>query len=118
AAEVAAGRFRQDLYYRLNGVVVKIPSLAERKDEILPLARLFAERAATDRGKQAPILTRETEQALAAHAWPGNVRELGHVMARAVVLSDGEIRPEHLALESAREIVVLETTPADPDGER
>src|SRR5262249_56423436 len=65
--------------FRSSGVVVKIPSLAERKDEILPLARLLAVRAAKERNKPAPVLAPETEHALVAHAWPGNVRELGHV---------------------------------------
>jgi transcriptional regulator of acetoin/glycerol metabolism len=118
-AEVAAGRFREDLYYRLSGVVVKIPSLAERKDEILPLARLFVERAAEERKKKVPELAAETERALVEHAWPGNVRELGHTMARAVLLSDDAIRPEHLALgESMIRSNVPDTTPLAVDDER
>lgn len=98
AAEVRAGNFREDLFYRLSGVIVKIPSLAERSDEILPLARSFAERAAKERSRPIPTLTEATERALTSHSWPGNLRELGHVMARAVLLSDGTIEPEHLAL--------------------
>ncbi len=97
-----AGRFREDLYYRLSGVVVKIPSLVDRKDEIIPLARLFVDAASAERGRKPSALTRETELALLAHAWPGNVRELRHVMARAVLLSDGEIQPEHLGLEETQ----------------
>ncbi|MFO0568808.1 MAG: sigma 54-interacting transcriptional regulator [Polyangiaceae bacterium] len=100
AQEVAAGRFRQDLYYRLSGVSVKIPSLATRRDEILPLARLFAERASRERKRDVPGISGDAEKALREHDWPGNVRELRHVMARAVLLSDGEIRPEHLGLEA------------------
>jgi two-component system response regulator AtoC len=117
AAEVRAGRFREDLFYRLNGVVVKIPSLAERSDEILPLARSFAERAARERSRSVPTLSEAAERALVSHGWPGNLRELGHVMTRAVLLSDGTIEPQHLALGEAttREAPTPEPRPGDDD---
>jgi len=90
-AEVEAGRFRQDLYFRLNGITLHVPPLRARPYEIEPLARELA------RDKE---LTTEAIAALRAHAWPGNVRELRNVVERAVVLAgDGPIEPRHLRLE-------------------
>ncbi|WP_460831422.1 sigma-54-dependent transcriptional regulator [Lysobacter humi (ex Lee et al. 2017)] len=78
-AMIAAGTFRQDLFYRLNAVEVRVPALAERPDDILPLARHFL-----PTGKR---LGTDAERALLAHAWPGNVRELRNVIQRAALLS-------------------------------
>ncbi len=82
-AMIAAGQFRQDLFYRLNAVEVRVPALAERPDDILPLARHFL-----PRGKR---LGTDAERALLAHAWPGNVRELRNVVQRASLLSRGDV---------------------------
>ncbi|MDQ3287172.1 MAG: sigma-54 dependent transcriptional regulator [Pseudomonadota bacterium] len=79
---MATGRFREDLYYRLNAIELKIPPLAERRDDILPLARRFL-----PGGKR---LDESAERMLLAHAWPGNVRELRNVLQRAALLSRGE----------------------------
>ncbi len=104
AAEVAAGRFRQDLYFRLNGISLTIPPLRERVGEIPELARTFIARTASQLGRLAPpTLSPEALAALAAHPWPGNIRELRNVIERAVVLCpDATILPSHLALEKAR----------------
>ena len=83
AALIADGRFREDLYYRLNAIELKVPALAERPDDILPLARLFL-----PAGRQ---LGADAAAALLAHAWPGNVRELRNVVQRAALLSPGEV---------------------------
>ncbi|MDQ3364762.1 MAG: sigma 54-interacting transcriptional regulator [Myxococcota bacterium] len=88
-AMVAAGRFRQDLLYRLNTLTLRIPPLRERVDEIRPLAQRFLDEAA----RQARTAVREIEAAalaaLEAYPWPGNVRELRNVIERAVVLAEG-----------------------------
>jgi len=78
-ALIAAGQFREDLYYRLNAVELKVPSLAQRPDDILPLARLFL-----PDGKR---LGDDAERALRAHRWPGNVRELRNTIQRAALLA-------------------------------
>ncbi|WP_242395451.1 sigma-54 interaction domain-containing protein [Anaeromyxobacter oryzisoli] len=91
--EVAAGRFREDLYYRLEVLVLRLPPLRERREDILPLARrlLAAER------RPAGGLGADAARLLLAYRWPGNVRELGNVMRHAAALAHGrEILPEHL----------------------
>ncbi len=87
---VAAGTFRQDLYYRLAGVVLRVPPLRERPAELLPLAMGFI-RAACARYRRPDTLSlaRDAEAFLAAHPWPGNIRELRHCIDRAVLLCDG-----------------------------
>ena len=90
-AEVAAGRFREDLYYRLNVFPVVLPSLAGRPDAILPLAEQFAAKFAAAFGKEVPRLSAAARAALTAYRWAGNVRELQNVIERAVILSRGEI---------------------------
>jgi two-component system response regulator AtoC len=96
--EIARGRFRQDLFFRLNGITLAIPPLRERVEEIVPLARLFAAKAARQAGRtQEPRISEDALARLRAYEWPGNVRELRNVMDRAVLLSIGdEIRAEHL----------------------
>jgi Nif-specific regulatory protein len=87
AREVAAGRFRQDLFYRLNVVPIRLPSLRERMDDIHPLALHFLSRA--NQAHQRNVhLTPEALGRLAEHDWPGNVRELGNLIERVVLLSD------------------------------
>lgn len=96
--EVSRGSFREDLYYRLNGITLRIPPLRERVGEIEGLARLFMTDAASRAGLPAPApLSAEALSALQSHAWPGNVRELKNVIERAVVLAGEEpVRPDHL----------------------
>jgi DNA-binding NtrC family response regulator len=99
-AEVAAGRFREDLYYRLNVFPVVLPSLAGRPDAILPLAEQFAAKFAAAFGKEIPRFSAAARSALTAYRWPGNVRELQNVIERAVILSRGEIDAPLLNLEA------------------
>ena len=98
--EIDAGRFRRDLYYRINGVTIAIPPLRERRIEIGALARAFASRP---RGNVvSPALAGEVIEVLQQHPWQGNVRELRNSIERAVVLAgSGPIRPEHLVLEAS-----------------
>jgi diguanylate cyclase (GGDEF)-like protein/PAS domain S-box-containing protein len=99
AAEVAAGRFREDLFHRLNVVRLTVPPLAERPDDIRGLARHFVRVFSSQHHKQIRGLTEEAEAALLDHPWPGNVRELQNRILRAVILhSEGWIRPEDLGL--------------------
>jgi two-component system, NtrC family, response regulator AtoC len=88
SAEVAAGRFREDLYYRLAVVPVVVPPLRDRADDIPQLARYFTERHA-ERHHRAIALADDAIELLSRHAWPGNVRDLENVIERAVVLADG-----------------------------
>ena len=89
-AEAAAGRFREDLYYRLNVVTIHLPPLVERRADVKPLARHFAARLAGRLGRVV-VLSDDTLAWLEAQRWPGNVRELEHAIERAAVLSDEEI---------------------------
>jgi two-component system response regulator HydG len=90
AAEVKAGRFREDLFYRLNVVAIELPPLRARPDDVPLLAAAFLRRIAEKHGKQLAGFTPAALGALTAHAWPGNVRELEHAIERAVVLCRGE----------------------------
>src|SRR5947209_4440852 len=87
--EIEAGRFRDDLYYRLNVVPIYLPPLRERREDIPPLARFFLERYSEENRRDAPELTVEVLKALQTYDWPGNVRELENYIERAVVLSEG-----------------------------
>jgi len=89
AVDVAEGRFREDLYYRLNVVPVAIPPLRERTGDIAQLAKFFAARHAARHGRGPVELSEVALEALAAQPWPGNVRELENVIERALVLSEG-----------------------------
>lgn len=94
--EVKAGRFRKDLYYRLQVVHIALPPLRARKEDILPLVQHFIKKYG---GKRDLVVTRPALELLQEYPWPGNVRELEHVIERAVVLSQGKfITPEHIAL--------------------
>jgi len=96
-AMVAAGQFRQDLFYRLNVVTVPIPPLRERKEDIPELAQLFLKEFAVKYGKPLPELAPKTIILLLNYAWPGNIRQLRNLMERLVILTDQErIEPEHL----------------------
>ena len=97
-AEVAARRFRHDLYFRLDGITLHLPPLRERRRRIAPLAAQLAARAYADAGRPAVPLALDVVAALEAHPWPGNVRELKAVIERAVLLArGGAIGVRHLA---------------------
>ncbi len=87
--EVAAGRFRQDLFYRLDVVRVRSPALRDRPDDIPPLTQYFLKRATEHLGIEPPILPPETLAHLQGYHWPGNVRELSNAVERAIILSRG-----------------------------
>lgn len=91
------GRFREDLYYRVHVIQLRIPPLRERREDILWLARRFLADYAQSHGGVPRGLTPAAEQALLEHTWPGNVRELKHTLERACILSAGPlIGPEDL----------------------
>jgi two-component system response regulator HydG len=94
---VRANRFREDLYYRLNVVMIGLPPLRERREDIPILIEHFLNKSAHESGQTAPRFSAEAEQALRSYSWPGNVRELANVVERAVVLSShGVITPDAL----------------------
>jgi len=100
-ADVAAGRFRQDLYYRLSGITLAIPPLRERLAEIPTLVEQFVQQAAARLGVTAPSIAPATIGGLRGHDWPGNIRELRNVVERAMVLCDGPtLLPEHIVIET------------------
>ena len=88
--EIAAGRFREDLYYRLNVVPVRLPALRDRREDIPELANHFLARFAADRRIPTPRISDEAIAALQAHDWPGNVRQLRNIIERTVILAPGE----------------------------
>jgi len=98
-AEVAAGRFREDLLFRLNTIEIQLPPLRDRRDDVAPLANFFLRKHATRYGKLLTSFDNAAMQALLEHPWPGNIRELDHVVERAVLLAQGEqVRAIDLAL--------------------
>ena len=124
-SEAERGVFRQDLYFRLNGVSIEIPPLRERTSEIEPIARSFIARSAVQMNMRAePRLSEAALEALLGYGWPGNIRELRNVIERAVVLSaGGTILPEHLGIggrgsaggrKSSPELVTIPPPPPAP----
>jgi DNA-binding NtrC family response regulator len=96
-ADMAEGRMRRDLFYRLNVVALHVPPLRQRGDDVATLARHFVARHAAQLNRPVPDIAPETMARLRAHAWPGNVRELENALARAVAMSSrGIILPEDL----------------------
>jgi two-component system nitrogen regulation response regulator NtrX len=95
--EIASGRFREDLYYRLNVIPFRVPSLRERRQDIPVLVRAFVEEFCRDSGLKTKELTEQALAVLRAHSWPGNVRELRNLMERLVIMTPGErIDADHL----------------------
>jgi DNA-binding NtrC family response regulator len=103
-AEVAAGRFREDLLFRLNTVEIHVPSLRNRREDIPALATHFLGQHAARYRKRITGFDASAMQALLSHSWPGNIRELDHAIERAVLMADGEqIKASDLALRSGHE---------------
>jgi len=98
ASATKAGRFREDLYWRLNVVHVRVPALRERREDILPLARHFLEFYSREQKKAVTGFSEEVQQALARYGWPGNVRELRNAVERAIIFAeaDAPVRLGHL----------------------
>ncbi|HEV2284619.1 MAG TPA: sigma-54 dependent transcriptional regulator [Steroidobacteraceae bacterium] len=112
--EVAAGRFREDLYYRLNVFPLAVAPLRTRRDDVLPLAmQLLGGRCRP--GAPIPALSAEAAHLLLTYPWPGNVRELDNLLQRALILVNGPvIRPEHIQFELANESAPETRTPIAP----
>jgi DNA-binding NtrC family response regulator len=117
-AEVAKGRFREDLFFRLNVLALHIPPLRDRTADILPLATHFAARYAQANGLPPRSLSPAAASALLAHPWPGNVRELENCLHRAVLLAEGpSIGPEAIELirpRRAPDPVAADAAPTPP----
>jgi DNA-binding NtrC family response regulator len=104
AAEVAGGRFREDLLFRLNTIEIHLPPLRERKEDLSPLAHHFLRQSAQRYRKQLEGFEPVALQVLLDHPWPGNIRELDHSIERAVLMAEGPtIRASDLGLRPARE---------------
>ena len=100
-------KFRSDLYFRVSTVVIRVPPLRERLEDIPILARHFFERVAIDLGRLHLTLSDQTIETMTTYSWPGNIRELKNVIERAVLLATGEtIRPKDLHLEFKSEVAV------------
>jgi DNA-binding NtrC family response regulator len=96
-AQIAAGAFRQDLYYRLNVIHITVPPLRDRGDDIMPLLRYYLERAAATHRLPVPVLDPDAAQLLVSYSWPGNVRELKNITERLVLQeAQGPITPHRL----------------------
>jgi DNA-binding NtrC family response regulator len=97
--ETDRGRFREDLYYRVNGIPIHLPALRARREDIFPLAEYFLSRACEEMGIAVRRLSPETAEILDRYSWPGNIRELENAIGRAVALSEGEeITPPDLCI--------------------
>jgi transcriptional regulator with PAS, ATPase and Fis domain len=100
SAEVAAGRFRRDLYFRLNGITLELPALRDRRGAVQSLAMGFLADGARETNREVPRLTVGALSVLNRHDWPGNVRELRLVMERALLMCDGnEVSAEHILID-------------------
>ena len=103
-AQIKAGLFREDLYYRLAEIVIEIPPLSEREGDAVLLAHAFVQRYAHENGRGSMALTEDAINAIDAHPWPGNVRELENCLKRAVIMADGNrITADDLGLETVEE---------------
>ena len=91
APAVEAGKFRRDLYYRLNVASLRIPPLRERRTDILPLANHFIKQYSSELGLESVQLSSSAERALLTHTWPGNIRELENAVHRALIVTDGPV---------------------------
>jgi len=108
-----AGKFREDLYYRINGIPIQLPPLRGRREDLLPLAEYFLQRTSAEMGRGPKKLTAETAEILDRYPWPGNIRELENAVGRAVALSEGEeITPPDLCLALA-DIAGEDATPEE-----
>jgi DNA-binding NtrC family response regulator len=102
--EVEAGRFREDLYYRLKVISIELPSLRERPDDVPPLVNYFVGRFSQEYGKSVHYVADQTIEKLQSYAWPGNVRELENCLRRAVLMCKGDVLlAEHVHFEAERD---------------
>ena len=96
--EMRAGRFRTELYYRINGVCLRLPALRDRRDDIPILVESFLSKHAAQFGRPRPSLSPRTVRMLLDHAWPGNIRELENVVKKIIALGDEQLAVSELAL--------------------
>jgi len=101
--EMRAGRFRSELYYRINGVCLRLPPLRERKDDIRPLVDFFLTKHAAKFGRARPSISSETFDAFMDHSWPGNIRELENVVKEIVALGDERLAVAELKSKASAE---------------
>ena len=114
--DIANGKFREDLYYRLNVFAIKLPPLRDRRDDILQLSEEFMAEVGKGLGRPPAGISRDARQMLLDYHWPGNVRELRNILERAAILCDGGlITAEHLALTVAPPVVRQSPAPAQRD---
>jgi two-component system NtrC family response regulator len=99
---IKEGKFREDLFYRLNTIPINIPSLKERKDDIIPISEMVLKKVINEYSLEEKTLSKEAINELLDYEWPGNVRELISVIERAAILSDKEIKVKDLFLESRK----------------
>ena len=119
-ADVRAGRFRQDLLFRIGGFTIVVPPLRDRASEILPLAEQFARQTAKEQGRDVPPITADARELLAGYTWPGNVRELKNAIERALVLCGDTITaadlPERMRDADRRVTPITTSSAADVRG--
>lgn len=116
-ASVEAGQFREDLYFRLNVFPLKIPPLAQRREDILPLARLLLKKYGENAGRPQLAFSQDAERQLTGYSWEGNIRELENVIQRAVILAGGaEIFAADLLLEEFSGLTTVTHTESNSDG--
>ena len=104
-AAVQEGKFREDLYYRLNVFPLKWPALRDRPLDIVPLARFMLKTASAEQKLPEKPLTPDAERKLLSYGWPGNVRELGNVMQRALIIAGAEITPDALIFDDESQFI-------------
>jgi NtrC-family two-component system response regulator AlgB len=103
--QVRAGRFREDLFFRLNVVTLQLPALRDRREDVQTLARFYLERAARRQHRTLPTFGARAERAIATYDWPGNLRELRNAVERAIILCPGpNIGPDDLVIPSSSEV--------------
>ena len=108
---VSEGRFREDLYYRINTVRMHLPALRERPGDVIPLAQRFLVRYATKYRRSVETIAPDAEQRLVSHAWSGNIRELQNVIEKAVILSEGRtLRLDDLSLDTSSKATSVAAT--------
>jgi two-component system, NtrC family, response regulator len=116
---IAAGGFREDLFYRLSEMVINIPSLRDRQGDSLLLAHTFLRKFSAENGKDKMVLREDALDAISSHKWPGNVRELENCVKRAVIMSDGNsVSAEDLGISTADEAQMFNLRQVRDDAEK
>jgi two-component system, NtrC family, response regulator len=116
---IAAGAFREDLFYRLSEMVINIPSLRERQGDALLLSHVFLRRFSTENGRDKMVLREDALDAIANHRWPGNVRELENCVKRAVIMADGNsVSADDLGISLVEETQVFNLRQVRDEAER